>query len=599
MGRAGLLLAGLMCSLPFLNPWHYYPIATFYEEWLAFLLGVLAFLALLPGRGSEKTLRVPQTSLWLCIFAAILALQIPLRDFPYPQVVLIGTTYVLWAALVVVAGDMLRDGLGLEPTVRTLAWSILVTALISSLLAIVQTFYLGTPVALLLAKTVTTRATANLGQPNLLADLLVLGLGCAIYLRATGKLRFVWFAVALTLLLVGLSLTVSRSGSLLVAWIVIAAWWGRKGMEAETSRRLLRAALFAACMFFTFQVLIFQFDLLDTLQTPEATLIGRFYEHLGRFDIGERVYSVRFFLWQQAWKIFLAHPLLGIGWGQLPWGIFNQLDASVGQDNLVHEAYAHNLFLQLLAETGLAGTIPIVAALGIWLWRPLGDCATLERWWILALAGVELVHSMIEFPLWNSPFLGVLALLVGLGERNWIALRLQRVIPASAIAIVAFSALILVRTWQDYSKLWVWLYASLGIRSEQAESSRGHGKEVLDQLGRSLLVAYMDMPASGMIGLNRDNLQAKIAFHERVMRFNPAPEVVYSHVLLLAIAGRDTEANALLDRAMRLYPDRIEEFLKSAASLAEPEAGAVPEVVRLARARLAQTKSANRAGGGH
>lgn len=597
MGRAGLLLAGLMCSLPFLNPWHYYPIATFYEEWFAFLLGVLAFLALLLGRRSEETFRVPQTSLWLCIFAAVLALQVPLRDFPYPQVVLIGTTYVLWAALVVVAGDMLRDELGLEATVRTLARFVLVAALVNSLLAIVQFFHLESPIALLLAKTVTTRATANLAQPNLLADLVVLGLSSAIYLRVTGQLRLIWFTAALILLLVGLSLTVSRAGSLLVAWIMVAAWWARRGMEREASRRLLRAALFAVCMFFVFQVLIFQFDLLETPQTPEATLIGRFYEHLGSFDVGESVYSVRFFLWQQAWKIFLAHPLLGIGWGQLPWGIFNQLDLSVGQEKLVHEAYAHNLVLQLLAETGIAGTIPVVVALGAWLWRQLSDGMNPERWWIVTLAGVEVVHSMIEFPLWYSPFLGVLALLVGLGERGWIAPRLQRVIPASAIAVVAVSSVILVRTWQDYSKLWPWLYISLGIRERQADLLQPYTKEVLEQLGKSLLVAYVDVPASGMIGLNRDNLQEKIAFHERVMRFSPTPDIVYRHVLLLAIAGRDVEAAALLGRAMRLYPEHIEGFVQIAETLSGPEAGAVSKVVRSAEARLAQIRSANKEGG--
>jgi O-antigen ligase len=587
-----------MCSLPFLNPWHYYPIATFYEEWLAFLLGVAAFLALLFGRSSGEALRVPLTSLWLCAFAAVLALQIPLRDFPYPQVVLIGATYVLWAALVVVAGDMLRDRVGLEPTVRTLAWFVLFAALVNSLLAIVQFFHLDGPIALLLATTVTTRATANLAQPNLLADLLALGLGCAVYLRATGKLRTIWFAAALMLLLAGMSLTVSRAGSLLIAWIVVWAWWARRGMETETSRRLLRAALFAAGVFFVFQVLIFQFGLPDTQQTSETTLLGRSYERLESFDVGGSVYSIRLFLWQQAWKVFLAHPILGIGWGQLPWGMFSQLDFSVGQEKVVHEAYAHNLLLQLLAETGIAGTIPIAAGLGSWLWRQSRASVTPERWWILALAGVELIHSMIEFPLWYSSFLGVLALLVGLGERSWIAPRLQRVIPASAIAVVAVSAVILVRTWQDYSKLWVWLYISLGVRQEQAESVRPYTKEVLDQLGRSLLVAYMDMPASGMIGMNRDHLQEKIAFHERVMRFNPTPEIVYRHVLLLAMAGRDAEAAALLERAMRLYPERIEEFLKSAATLTEPEAGVVPEVVRLARARLAQIRSANLRGGG-
>jgi hypothetical protein len=256
------------------------------------------------------------------------------------------------------------------------------------------------------------------------------------------------------------------------------------------------------------------------------------------------------------------------------------------------------LLLQLLAETGVVGTIPIAAGLGSWLWRQSRGSVTPERWWILALVGVELIHSMIEFPLWYSPFLGVLALLSGLGEGGWIALRLQRLIPASAFAIVAVSAVILVRTWQDYSKLWPWLYVSLGIRGGQAELLQPYTKEVLDQLGRSLLVAYMDMPASGMIGLNRDNLQAKIAFHERVMRFSPTPDVVYRQVLLLAIAGRDTEANTLLDRAMRLYPDQIQGFLQVATTLSEREGGALPKVVRSAGLRLEKIREASRVDAG-
>jgi hypothetical protein len=408
--------------------------------------------------------------------------------------------------------------------------------------------------------------------------------GCAIYLRIAGPLRFAWFAAATILLLAGMLVTVSRAGSLLILWILLAAWWGRRGMAADLAHRLSRSTLFVFAAFAAVQVLIFQFDVQGTQQTPEMTRLGQFYARLGSPDGG--VYSVRFFLWQQAWQVFLAHPLLGIGWGQLAWGIFSRLEAAPGLDTLVHEPYAHNLPLQLLAETGIVGAVLVMGALGLWLWRRVRQSPTPEGWWILALAGVELVHSMIEFPFWYSPFLGVLVLLIGVGESRWFTPKLQRLLPFSMIALLVFSAVTLVRTWQDYSKLWVWLYVSLGVREDRSESLRPYTEVVLDQLGRSLLIAYMDPLLSAVIGLDRNNLKEKIMFHERVMRFNPTPYIVYRHVLLLALDGREADALNLLEHAMRVYPDQIDRLLQAAASLQEQDTGAVPAVVAAAQAGL-------------
>jgi len=42
-----LLLAGFMCLVPFLIPYHQLPPRSFYPEWLAAALGLIAFLATL------------------------------------------------------------------------------------------------------------------------------------------------------------------------------------------------------------------------------------------------------------------------------------------------------------------------------------------------------------------------------------------------------------------------------------------------------------------------------------------------------------------------------------------------------------------------
>src|SRR2546430_4341010 len=46
-----LMLAGSLCLLPFLLPYHQQPIPSFFPEWLAAALGIAAALTLLVGRG--------------------------------------------------------------------------------------------------------------------------------------------------------------------------------------------------------------------------------------------------------------------------------------------------------------------------------------------------------------------------------------------------------------------------------------------------------------------------------------------------------------------------------------------------------------------
>src|SRR5258706_6808829 len=68
------MLAGSLCLLPFLLPYHQPPILSFFPEWLAAGLGVAAALALLVGRGVTAVF-LPAPARWLIAFAALLAAQ--------------------------------------------------------------------------------------------------------------------------------------------------------------------------------------------------------------------------------------------------------------------------------------------------------------------------------------------------------------------------------------------------------------------------------------------------------------------------------------------------------------------------------------------
>lgn len=66
--------------------------------------------------------------------------------------------------------------------------------------------------------------------------------------------------------------------------------------------------------------------------------------------------SERFWLWKANWKIFLDHPLLGIGYGAYKWKLRDYYDL-LGAPANQFESHAHNQYLHFLAGTGIFGLL--------------------------------------------------------------------------------------------------------------------------------------------------------------------------------------------------------------------------------------------------
>src|SRR6266849_5673398 len=93
-----LLLAGSLCLLPFLLPYHQQPLLSFYPEWLAAALGIAASLTLLVGRGvpAVSFVSLPVPARWLIAFAVFLAAQAASGGHAYSQLPLLAALYVLY-----------------------------------------------------------------------------------------------------------------------------------------------------------------------------------------------------------------------------------------------------------------------------------------------------------------------------------------------------------------------------------------------------------------------------------------------------------------------------------------------------------------------
>ncbi len=158
---------------------------------------------------------------------------------------------------------------------------------------------------------------------------------------------------------------------------------------------------------------------LALLLLPSEKLLGRFAE----IDREGRVAA-----WRETRDLIMAYPLLGCGLGGYE-SAFVKYKASHA---LLDQDYAHNDYLQYLAELGLVGfaigALPLVVILARlrsgWIQQSRPDAA----WLCIACAGSTLaigLHSFVDFNLYVPANMLVLAWILGLAACNG-ALGLRR-----------------------------------------------------------------------------------------------------------------------------------------------------------------------------
>ena len=265
--------------------------------------------------------------------------------------------------------------------------------------------------------------------------------------------------------------------------------------------------------------------------------------------------------------MFVASPLLGAGWGQFTWHHF-QYEALTGA-RAAHGVFnhAHNLALQLMAETGLSGAIVVVGAALAWLWDRRGTAFDLEHWWILSVLSVLAIHSLLEMPLWYSNFLGIAGVLLGAGAEQYLRSRAGRAARFAVAAIVAVGCLNLAWVLPAYQNFERLLF-DRPKRVAAVPDVQAVTGEVLKVHRDPILTNYVEVAVSPGITLSEEQLHDKIELNSRVMRFSPGDLEVYRQALLLALAGEREAALKLLEWASRVYPERLPAMVETITTLA-------------------------------
>jgi len=205
-----------------------------------------------------------------------------------------------------------------------------------------------------------------------------------------------WLFIVCCLLFAVLLLTFSRGGYLGLAFGLVAMFvfaWPRFDRKEKV--------FFSSCLILASVIILL----------AGSPVMGRFFSS---FDLAEGSNLGRLAIWQESWTVFKDSPILGVGLGNYPLALdFNA--------NYRSAVTSHNLYLDILAETGLVGLVA-------WVWFFYSFFAGVikkikQRDKEIALLGAGLLgggiyfltHAFFETAIFNPTILAYLMIVAGLG----------------------------------------------------------------------------------------------------------------------------------------------------------------------------------------
>lgn len=397
-----LVLGFLLLCMSWLQPLHIFPWLSWHSEQLAFA-AVLAmgwetvYLATRQRHPSAGELAVPLGAVLLLFLTALVVVQwaTGLLHFGGDAIVFAG--YMGLCILGLSIGFTATRGA--TSLLLGLAYSLVAGAVLSSFIALVQAFEVWESIGWIHRSLHSRRPGANLGQPNQLATLLLMGAVSVAYLSECRKIGG-WIAgLLLGVLVIALAATESKSGVL--GFLLVVTWWITSKRSVSFRAPALTIAICGvayAGLFWSWPGLmqeVFQYKT-DITAFSSPTVLNRWV------------------IWPQLVEAATLRPWFGWGFGQVATAHNAVVHAYPKSEIYVH---AHSIVLDFILGIGLPLTIALVAGLVAWIWRRVFAVQHVHQWYCLAVVMPVAAHSLVEYPFAYAYFLLPVMLAIGAFEQ--------------------------------------------------------------------------------------------------------------------------------------------------------------------------------------
>ncbi|CAH2773199.1 MAG: Lipid A core - O-antigen ligase and related enzymes [uncultured Caballeronia sp.] len=575
----------LALTIPFAVVNHTYPIPTFYAEFSALgLFLVLGGAMVLIVRLSEPLVpfATPVIALMPLVLGFLLVAQTEVLPVSQPSMNWLGGGYLLASFIAVHTGYGFVHAGFAKKALRWGAAALIVGGLFAVFCQVVQLFHMEpkfSPFVVAYNVAIERRPFGNMAQANHLATYISFATAGALYLVQTRRLPVIVWLVLSAIFSAGLALTVSRGPWLQMSVIVVGGFWmafiqgqGRSTLADDpdgpancAARNKTRAWLIPIVL------LVLFFAVNAAIRWANL----RFQLELGQ-SAAERMQDAnqiapRLALWKYGWTMFLTHPLLGVGWGEFSLHQF-EFVRELGGVEIANNS--HDIFIDLLAKTGLLGVAIVLFSVVYWLVRVLRAPHSPARIFALSLLGVLMMHALVEYPQQYMFFLMPAMLIFGLLETRPVRWVSRSFSYGLYVVLVVLGLALLYPILRDYNRSEVLYYGSQPAEQYRADPS-------------FLFRAWGEYGTATLLPMNSQDLGTKLAMHRQALALLPGETVLRRYAVLQVLAGQSQDA---LDTIARLkifstelhdWPQQLADVYQLLDDQGKPLAGFKAELMKM------------------
>ena len=544
-----LTCIGLLLIIPFAISGRYAVYSSLYQDFVVVALGLMVVLLVTITKSLCKS--APRVSYVLLAMAGYWLLQPLFTDVIYSESNIKASIVFMLFAAVAWSAHSVIDRIQL---ITVIAWSLLIGASIQALVIVMQAIGIEVTILGVFNVSADNGIQGQLGQRNLLAHYLCWGIVAGSYLSIRGirDNKFYYLSAVLTILLaVVLGLVGSRSIVLFgIAMTVMALLQILCYRQLTVTSKWLIAT---SALILIPQVLLPA--ILSSFDTATQTGLQRV--------LSSGTDTARGYELKKALLGFMQAPIFGQGWNESTFQAFSRaldiMPLDLHQQEKLPE-HSHNIISELLVEMGVVGTLIVVVGT-IWALIPaIKTSLKLENVFILALLTITAVHSMVEYPLWNTFFLlAVVLFLTAIpNQRSKVQIGSLLQLPILITSFVSFAIVcfFMVIYQNNYR-----LYASNASNEEAQYNARANAfysvflKLPLFQEDKDkLMVQNIDLMADRL----GDNQVAALL---RYSEYKPTPQSSQYRGLYEYQIGHREAGLEWLQRSWHFYPSQLGQSL--------------------------------------